>query len=104
VILKTLLFCNNTGRYRHLLDATKHLFFFGAPHRGLRTDELEKMADDLGVGEASVARLVQLREGSELLEELREFLAENGSRFEVTSFYETQKSPTVHKVSTQTFF
>lgn len=90
--------CKNAKRYRHLFDASRQLFFFGAPHRGMRTQELEAMVHDAGGGEASKNRLIGLREDSELLEHLREFLADSWGHFEVVSFYEIEDTHTVKKV------
>lgn len=66
------------------------MFFFGTPHQGLRSAELEK-----AVGEETDSQgapmLSQLKEGSEYLENQREALSRLWKEFRgnVVTFYET---------------
>lgn len=86
--------------HKDLLDATHAILFFGTPHRGLHTAELEAMLEDMSSSlESNRAELiVQLREGSEFLENEADGLVDILSRFKVVSFYETAETPTVKKV------
>jgi len=59
--------CKNQTLNKDLLDLTSAIFFFGTPHQGLRTTELEAMVNDMLTKLESVASmlLLQLREDSE---------------------------------------
>lgn len=80
--------------------------FFGAPHRGLRADDLEDMVDiDNGGGQRRYF-IMQLREGSEFLETQTEDLKNVWNDFNgnLVSFFETVNTPSVIKVITQICF
>ncbi|KAF8535670.1 hypothetical protein BDD12DRAFT_983186 [Trichophaea hybrida] len=85
--------------HRHLLDSTRGLFFFGTPHRGLQTAEIEAMVDDMThEPESSRSRLVKhLQANSELLETQKEDLSDILDGRKIFSFYETTKTPTIQK-------
>lgn len=87
--------------HRHILDATRALFCFGAPHYGMRTEELEAMVREMCTGTESqrMKLLHQLREGSNFLESQRDELVDIWSKLKVVSYYETVATPTVQKVS-----
>jgi hypothetical protein len=76
--------------------------FFGTPHEGLRTYDLEEMVDaESGGYETSRHNLLkQLREGSEFLETQKEDLSYIWDEYKpkIISFYETEQSATVAKV------
>lgn len=87
-----------------MFDHIRGVFFFGTPHQGLRTAELEDMAGDLedGEGQWKVMNLLrQLREGSEYLLDQRDNLAMMWERFHgrVVTFYETELTSSVRRVS-----
>ena len=86
--------------YSHILDATRAVFFFGAPHNGLRTAELEAMVQDMSSNpeSQSIKLLQQLREGSEFLENQRDELVDIWNGRKIISYYETVRTPTVKKV------
>jgi len=99
--LKALLLSKSQLIHKKLLDATHAILFFGTPHRGLHTVELEAMLDVMSsILESNRADLiVQLREGSEFLESEADALVDILSRLKVVSFYETVETPTVKKVN-----
>jgi hypothetical protein len=86
------------------MDSTKAIVFFGTPHEGLRTHELEKMMDaESGGYESSRHKLLeQLRDGSDFLESQKDDLSYIWGDFNprIISFYETVKTRTVRKVVT----
>jgi hypothetical protein len=86
--------------YKHILDSTRALFLFGTPHGGLRTEELERMVEDLASGEetSSLMLLRQLREDSDFLQNQRESVTEVLKAAKIYSFYETRKTKAVSKV------
>jgi hypothetical protein len=86
--------------HSHILDATRAIFFFGAPHDGMRTTELEAMVEDMSSDlESQPTKLLrQLREGSEFLESQRDELVDIWTGRKVISYYETVGTPTVKKV------
>jgi hypothetical protein len=85
--------------HKSLLDATKGTFFFGTPHQGLRTEELEEMAKDLISDSSDTTDLLRkLRAGSEFLESQSEELVEILDGKKVVSFYELLGTQTVKKV------
>jgi len=94
--------------HRHILTAIKAIIFFGTPHEGLRTYDLEEMVDaESGGYETSRHNLLkQLREGSEFLEVQKEELSHIWNEYmpKIVSFYETVKTPTVEKVSLEPQF
>lgn len=73
-------------------------FFFGTPHQGLRTKELEAVA--------TCGLIEQLREDAEFLDNQKEELMQICQVFKgkVVSFYETVMTPSVGKVSTVAIF
>jgi hypothetical protein len=92
------------SKYRHIFDCIRGIFFFGTPHRGLRTVELEEMAGELDDADSRLKvqnLLRQLQDGSEFLENQKDDLSEVWEKFQgkVFTFYETEKTPTVKKVS-----
>jgi hypothetical protein len=88
--------------HSHILDATRTVFFFGAPHNGMRTTELEAMVKDMFSDLESQATklLLQLREGSEFLESQRDELVDIWSGRKIISYYETVDTPPVKKYAT----
>lgn len=93
--------CRLKSAYGHIIQACQLLVFFGAPHNGLRTEELEAMVDDLGLhgAERSHELLVLLRENSKYLEENRDNLAEIWKGKKIITCHELALSPVVRKVS-----
>lgn len=86
-----------------LRDNIRGIFLFGTPHGGLQTADLEEMLKD-GTGATKLQTLQhQLQEGSEYLENQKGALSEvwNDFRFKTVSFYETEETPTIAKVSVQ---
>jgi len=83
------------------LDSTSAIFFFGTPHQGLQTVELEAMVENMSAKSKSsrLKLLRQLRENSEFLEKQRDELSDIWNGRTVVSFYETVKTPTVKRVS-----
>jgi hypothetical protein len=78
------------------------MFFFGAPHEGMRTYDLKEMVDvESGDCETSKHNLLrQLSEGSEFLENQKEELCYIWKEYKpnIVSFYETAPTPTVRRV------
>jgi hypothetical protein len=99
-LFKALIQAKGRPAHRPLLDSTRAIFFFGTPHQGLRTAELETMVDDLSGGkETSRLRLLmQLRENSEFLDTQRDALDDIWSGRKIISFYEVEKTRVVQKV------
>ncbi|CAG8728867.1 433_t:CDS:2, partial [Acaulospora colombiana] len=86
------------SRYSSLLDTTFATFFFGTPHRGLRTEELEAMARDLISDDNQTLDLLRmLKSGSDFLARRRRSLADILAKKKVVSFYETLESEVVKK-------
>jgi hypothetical protein len=84
---------------RRILASANTIFFAGTPHGGLRTDELEKMVEDLGSDDSILNLLHQIREDSEYLELQKKDLSKIWSTLsKVVTFYETVKTPVVQKV------
>jgi hypothetical protein len=83
----------------------KSIMFFGTPHQGLRTYDLEEMVDaESGGYETSKHNLLkQLREGAEFLEVQKEELTYIWEEYKpkIVSFYETAPTPTVRRVCFQ---
>jgi hypothetical protein len=80
-----------------ICDCIRGIFFFGTPHQGLRTVELEEMVNSEGETDSNLKvqnLLVQLREGSEFLENQKEALGQMWGKFQgkVFTFYETEKT------------
>ncbi|KAI9769491.1 MAG: hypothetical protein M1840_003968 [Geoglossum simile] len=95
LVLQALVESKHNPRYRHILNSTRGIFFFGTPHQGLRTDELEGMVDtETGGQESRVNLLKQLKGGSEFLESQKEDLSRIWKEFQgkIVSFYETLES------------
>jgi hypothetical protein len=88
--------------YKYLLDALHSIVFFGTPHQGMRTYDLEEMVEaESGRYETSKQNLLnQLREGSEFLENQMEELCYilEDYKPQIVSFYETVLTPTVKMV------
>jgi len=85
--------------HESFLDSTYGIFFFGTPHQGLRTDELEEVVD---VNSGKICNLIaQLYEGSEFLENQKQDLLPIFERLKertVVSFYEVVKTPSIKMV------
>ncbi|KAF8531694.1 hypothetical protein BDD12DRAFT_914648, partial [Trichophaea hybrida] len=99
LILQALIESRRNPSHRHILDATYSIIFFGTPHQGMRTYDLEEMVDsESGSYETSRHNLLrQLREGSEFLETQKEELNYLWKEYKpnILSFYETVATPTV---------
>jgi hypothetical protein len=99
--------------HKHILQSTRGLFFFGTPHDGLRTEELEKTIADLNAKFANnpeeqrwrrdlVDFIRNLSPGSDYLERLRDDVAKMLNGFpegSIVSFYETVRTNTTRSVS-----
>ncbi|KAF8545022.1 hypothetical protein BDD12DRAFT_800667 [Trichophaea hybrida] len=88
--VQTLVESHRNPHHKSILNSTHGIFFFGTPHEGLRTGELEAMVD-LESGGEMCSLIIQLKEGSELLENQKEDLIQIWKKFEgkIVSFYET---------------
>jgi len=89
--------CRRNSHHKHILKATHSIMFFGTPHQGMRTDDLEKMVNN----DTSRHNLLrQLNEGSEFLENQREELCHFWTEYKlnITSFYELAPAPLVETV------
>jgi len=86
--------------HKSILDSTRGIVFFGTPHQGLRTDELEDMVAAYS-GKPNNNLIMQLKEGSEFLEEQKESMLYVWEMFKhtVISFYETVMTPSVRMVN-----
>ncbi|KAF8538748.1 hypothetical protein BDD12DRAFT_841185 [Trichophaea hybrida] len=102
LILQALIECKHNRTHTHILDAMHSIIFFGTPHQGMRTYDLEEMVDaESGGYETSRHNLLrQLREGSEFLETQKEELSYIREEYKpkVVSFYETVQTSTVKRV------
>ncbi|KAF8243669.1 hypothetical protein K440DRAFT_38565 [Wilcoxina mikolae CBS 423.85] len=104
LILQALVEARRDRSRKSILDSTHAIMFFGTPHQGMRTEELETMIEADSEGKRShTARhqlLTQLREGSEFLESQKDELSHIWEGFtpRIVSFYETVKTPTVKQV------
>ncbi|KAF8530881.1 hypothetical protein BDD12DRAFT_914734 [Trichophaea hybrida] len=98
---QALIECKRNRSHTHILDAMHSIIFFGTPHNGMRTDDLEQMVDmESGGYETSRHNLLrQLREGSEFLETQKEDLSYIWDEYKpkIISFYETVQTPTVKR-------
>ncbi|KAF8253337.1 hypothetical protein K440DRAFT_534211, partial [Wilcoxina mikolae CBS 423.85] len=85
---------------RDLFDLTSAIFFFGTPHNGLQTAELEAMVDDMASKPESTASMLlqQLRQGSEFLESQADELVDIWPGRRIVSFYELLETPTVRRM------
>jgi hypothetical protein len=94
--------------HSHILDATRTVFFFGAPHNGMRTTELEAMVKDMSSdleSESQASKLLhQLREGSEFLESQRDGLVDIWNGRKIISYYETVDTPTDGQCATSDLY
>jgi hypothetical protein len=86
--------------HKRILDSTRGIFFFGTPHQGLQTNELEDMVAAYS-GKPKNNLIMQLKEGSEFLEEQKESMLYVWEMFKhkVVSFYETVTTPSVRMVN-----
>ncbi|KAF8241219.1 hypothetical protein K440DRAFT_665405, partial [Wilcoxina mikolae CBS 423.85] len=100
-LVKALIECKRNRTHAHILDATHSIIFFGTPHQGMRTYDLEEMVDaESGGYETSRHNLLrQLREGSEFLENQKEELSYIWEEYKpkIVSFYETVQTSTVKR-------
>jgi hypothetical protein len=80
--------------------------FFGTPHQGLRTYDLEAMVDAESGGYVTSRHhlLKMLQEGSEFLESQKSELCYMLEEYKpnIVSFYETEKTVTIAKVRIET--
>ncbi|KAF8252006.1 hypothetical protein K440DRAFT_578369, partial [Wilcoxina mikolae CBS 423.85] len=101
LILQALIECKRNREHSHILDAMHSIIFFGTPHQGMRTYDLEEMVDaESGGYETSRHNLLrQLRAGSEFLENQKEDLSYiwEEHKPKIISFYETVQTPTVKR-------
>ncbi|TGZ77075.1 hypothetical protein EX30DRAFT_212551 [Ascodesmis nigricans] len=98
VICRTMLICLRNPAHTALFNATRSFFFFGAPHQGIRTEEMEAMLTDVQGPHAKTHILLrQLREYSGFLKQQSEALGPVWEGRSVFSFYESYLSPTVKK-------
>ncbi|KAF8538735.1 Alpha/Beta hydrolase protein, partial [Trichophaea hybrida] len=106
LVLQTLLQCKNQILNRDLFDLTSAIFFFGTPHNGLHTAELEAMVNDMASKPESTASILlqQLRQGSEFLESQADELVDIWPGRRIVSFYELLETPTVRRVGLLTGF
>lgn len=85
-----------------IVDSTRAVFFFGAPHAGLNVDSLVAMVENTTVPSdthsARLGLLEQLRENSEFLEDQKERLIPIWEGLQIVSFYEVEKTPSMTKV------
>ncbi|KAF8535741.1 hypothetical protein BDD12DRAFT_891916 [Trichophaea hybrida] len=99
LILQALIECKRNREHTHILDAMHSIIFFGTPHQGMRTYDLEEMVDAESSGyETSRHNLLrQLREGSEFLENQKEDLSYIWEEYKpkIISFYESVQTPTI---------
>ncbi|KAF8252057.1 hypothetical protein K440DRAFT_18990 [Wilcoxina mikolae CBS 423.85] len=106
LILQTLIEARRNPSHHHLLESLHSIVFFGTPHQGIRTYELEEMVEaesggyDLDRETSKYNLLKQLREGSEFLEIQKEELGYIWAEYKpkIVSFYELFKTPTVGQV------
>jgi hypothetical protein len=90
---------NEYETYGSLLDATIAIFFFGTPHHGLRTEELNQMVKDVIEDKKHMSKLLDnLSEGSEFLENQGNAFMRLLEKRRVINFYETRKTQTPKKV------
>ncbi|KAF8543181.1 hypothetical protein BDD12DRAFT_874965 [Trichophaea hybrida] len=98
---ESLIECKRNREHTHILDAMHSIIFFGTPHQGMRTYDLEEMVDaESGSYETSRHNLLrQLREGSEFLENQKEDLSYIWEEYKpkIISFYESVQTPTVKR-------
>jgi hypothetical protein len=90
---QTLVESYRNPQHKSILDSTYGIFFFGTPHQGLRTDELEELVD-VNSGGMRKNLILQLKEDSEVLENQKEDLIRmwEGFKRKVVSFYATVKT------------
>jgi hypothetical protein len=91
---------NRNPHHKSILNLTRGIIFFGTPHQGLRTYGLEEMVDADSGGQRRNL-IMQLKEGSEFLENQKEDLIRiwEGFKRKVVNFYETMKTPLVRMVN-----
>ncbi|KAF8534445.1 hypothetical protein BDD12DRAFT_895913 [Trichophaea hybrida] len=99
LILQALIECKRNRTHTHILDAMHSIIFFGTPHQGMRTYDLEEMVDaESGGYDTSRGNLLkQLREGSEFLENQKDDLSYiwEECKPKILSFYELAPTSTV---------
>lgn len=84
------------------LSSVCAVFFFGVPHRGLRTAELRQMTGERS--EDSKTRLLSdVEKDSETLRQLAETLATLSLDIHFVSIYEEMETPSAVKVSFRAF-
>jgi len=100
LILEVLAHCNLDTALeaeKRILSTTIALFFFGTPHLGMLTEEMQTMVKGLGEETRSVELLKQIQEGSQYLERLRREVIGILERCKVFTYYETEKTPTLNE-------
>ncbi|KAA8893236.1 hypothetical protein FN846DRAFT_963294, partial [Sphaerosporella brunnea] len=98
LVQQTLVDAYRNPQNKEILEATIGLFFFGTPHQGLRTEELERVIDVASHKRGNL--ILQLREGAEFLQTQKEDMIrvwEYVKRGKVVSFYEIRDTATVRK-------
>ncbi|KAA8899139.1 hypothetical protein FN846DRAFT_960911 [Sphaerosporella brunnea] len=109
LVVQTLVELRKYSKYHAIFDCVRGIFFFGTPHQGLRTVELEEMAGELDDADSRLKvqnLLRQLQDGSEFLENQKDDLSELWGKFhgKVFTFYETDKTQSVKKVSNSSVY
>ncbi|KAI5793638.1 hypothetical protein FPQ18DRAFT_172068 [Pyronema domesticum] len=102
LISKILLKAKNNEPYNHILSATRGIIFFGAPHHGMRSEDLTNLVNSQLEGRVleSKRKLIdQLRTNSVFLDDHNADLTSVWDQLsgKVTGFYETENSPTMQK-------
>ncbi|KAK5995937.1 Vegetative incompatibility HET-E-1-like protein [Cladobotryum mycophilum] len=100
VITQALLQSESDPEYRNVLNATRAVLFFGAPHAGMNVDALVEMVETITSGDRQSTRLKlldQLRDDSDFLDDQKERLIQvwKNPRLKLVSFYELQTTPVV---------
>jgi hypothetical protein len=79
-----------------IFQAVQAVFFFGAPHRGMRVDDLAEMAEELSA-DHGMSIVDYLREHSgQLAKDLSSFIT-LAADVQIVSFYETLMSQKLQK-------
>jgi len=78
----------------NLIQSTRAIVFFGAPHRGLDTDALQTVTQD----KPTQGMIQDLDPKSELLRSLNDKFRVLSSSFVLISCYETNETPSIREV------
>lgn len=87
---------------RKLLSSVCAVFFFGVPHRGLRTTELRQMTIERSE-DSKTKLLLDIEKDSETLRQLVETLATLSLDIHFVSIYEVIQTPSAVKVGFHDF-